>query len=133
MDNTICYLNTDLVLTSVEELSVLASAFEAEGVPALYVTHAEIGLWYATLNADEQFAEPEPSIAAMLTAIESLEIPLRSVWNGCSLREFNIGYDCGAEPWSFNQGLSTALLGRITAARAALRITLYPDRTPSDT
>jgi hypothetical protein len=47
---------------------------------------------------------------------------------GCSRREFNIGYDCGREPWAFNQVLSAQLLSRIAAARASLRVTLYPDR-----
>jgi hypothetical protein len=39
---------------------------------------------------------------------------------------FNIGYDCGAEPWAFNQGLTAELLGRMAATGASLRITLYP-------
>ncbi len=43
-------------------------------------------------------------------------------------REFNIGYDCGAEPWAFNQGLSAHLLGRMATAGASLRVTIYPDR-----
>ncbi len=132
MDNTICYLNTDLDLTSADDLSGLATALEAQGVRALHVAHADNGLWLARFETDEQFAEPESSIAAMLSAIESLEKPLRLIWDGCSLREFNIGYDCGAEPWAFNQGLSTALLGRIAAAGATLRITLYPDRPPTE-
>jgi hypothetical protein len=64
----------------------------------------------------------------MLAIVESLNEPIRSLWDRCTRREFNIGYDCGAEPWAFNQGLSTALLGRLAAAGASLRITLYPDR-----
>jgi hypothetical protein len=72
--------------------------------------------------------EPEPNIATVLAAVESLAPPLRAVWSGCSLREFNIGYDCGREPWAFNQGLSAEVLGRIAAVGASLRWTLYPDR-----
>ncbi len=64
----------------------------------------------------------------MQAVIESLVPPLRSVWAGCSQREFNIGYDCGLEPWAFNQGLSADLLGRMAKAGASLRVTLYPDR-----
>ena len=44
------------------------------------------------------------------------------------LREFNIGYDCGEEPWAFNQGLSAETLRRVAAVKASLRWTLYPDR-----
>ena len=132
MDDTIRYLNTDLDLTSAEDLTALAAALEAQGVFPLHVTHGEDGLWYATLEADEAYEEaheePEPHIAAMLAAVESLPEPLRIVWSGCTQREFNIGYDCGDKPWAFNQGLSSHLLGRMAAAKASLRITIYPPR-----
>jgi hypothetical protein len=62
----------------------------------------------------------------MIAVVESLAESLRAVWAGCTLREFNIGYDCGDRPWAFEQGLSTGLLGRIAAVGASLRITLYP-------
>ena len=128
MDGLIRYLNTDLDLTSGGDLTALASAFEAGGVFPLHVTNGEDGLWYACFETNEQHAEPEPNIDAMLAVVESLPSWLRSVWAGCSRREFNIGYDCGQEPWAFNQGLSAEVLGRMAAAGASLRVTLYPDR-----
>ena len=126
MDDTICYLNTDLDLTSVEDLSLLAEAFRARGVSPLHVTHREDGLWYATFEVDDQHGEPEPTISAMLAVVESLGESQRAVWSGCTRREFNIGYDFGSKPWAFNQGLSSQLLGRIAAVGAGVRITLYP-------
>jgi hypothetical protein len=130
VNNTICYLNTDLDLISAEDLTVLAAAFEGGGVPPLHVTQGADGLWYATFETSAQFAEPEPNIAAILAIVESLARPLRSLWDECTRREFNIGYDCGDEPWAFNQGLPADLLGRMAAAGASLRVTLYPDREP---
>ncbi len=128
MDNAICYLNTDLDLISADEPKGLASAFVTGGVFALHVARRDDGLWYARFETDESYDEPEPNIAAILNVVDSLTGPLRSAWDGCKLREFNIGYDCGDNPWAFNQGLSAALLGRVAAASASLRITLYPDR-----
>ena len=128
MDGVITYLNTDLDLTSASDLTALAAAFQAARVRALHVTQGEDGLWYACFETDHQHNEPEPTIAAMLVVIESLSPPLQSVWAGCSRREFNIGYDCGPEPWAYNQGLTAELLGRMAAAGASLRVTLYPDR-----
>jgi hypothetical protein len=124
--DTFCYLNTDLDLTSADDLRALGAAFEGQGVSPLYLTHGEDGLWYATFEVYDQHDEPEPTISAMLVAIESLGDPLRAVWSACTRREFNIGYDCGSKPWAFNQALSADLLGRIAAAGASLRITLYP-------
>jgi hypothetical protein len=130
MDSKISYLNTDLDLSSSKDLTELAAAFETAGVFPLHVTHHEDGLWYATFETDDEHDQPEPNIAAMVTVAETLQEPLRSVWSGCARREFNIGYGCGAEPWAFNQGLSSRLLGRIATVGASLRITLYPDREP---
>lgn len=128
MDNTIGYLNTDLDLACRDELTELAKAFEVAGVSPLHVTKGEVSVWYATFETDEQHTEPESNISQMLTIIESLAEPLRSIWTRCTQREFNIGYDCGADPWAFNQGLSTELIRRIANAGASIRITLYPDR-----
>ncbi len=128
LDGVIAYLNTDLDLTSRDDLTALAAAFEAGGVRPVHVTQGEDGLWYAMFETAERHSEPEPNIAATLAVIESLAAPLRSVWAGCTRREFNIGYDCGLGPWAFNQALSAELLGRIAAADASLRVTLYPDR-----
>jgi hypothetical protein len=130
MDGKTCYLNTDLDLTSSDDLTPLAALFQTRGVFPLHVTHGEDGLWYATLEVLGQHAEPEPNIAVMVAVAESLDEPHRSVWLRCAQREFNIGYDCGAEPWAFNQGLSSGLLGRIAAVGASLRVTLYPYREP---
>ena len=130
MAKSITYLNTDLDLVSANDLTALGAAFKAAGVRPLHVTPVDDKGWYACFETDEQHTEPEPNIAAMLAVVESLSPPLRSAWAGCSKREFNIGYDCGLEPWSFNQGLSAELLGRMAAAGACLRVTLYPDRDP---
>lgn len=130
MDGVIFYLNTDLDLTSADDLTALAAAFQAGGVFPLHVTRGEDGLWYACFETEEQHTEPEPNIAAMLAVVETLAPPFRAVWAGCSRREFNIGYDCGLEPWAYNQGLSAELLGRMAAVGASLRWTLYPDREP---
>jgi hypothetical protein len=128
MDNTIRYLNTDLDLVCSNDLTELANAFDVRGAFPLHVTKEGDGKWYATFETNKPHTEPEPNISQMLAIIESLAEPHRSLWMRCTLREFNIGYDCGAEPWAFNQGLSTDLLGRIAAVGASLRITLYPDR-----
>ena len=120
------YLNTDLDLNSPNVLTTLATALENESLQPLHVTRVQDDHWYATFETTEMYDEPEPNIASMLDAVESLDEPLREIWNSCVRREFNIGYDCGSEPWAFNHGLSNQLLRRVSEAGASLRITLYP-------
>ncbi len=126
MDNTICYLNTDLDLISAGDLTALAVALEAGGVPPLHITRGEDGLWHASCETAEQFGEPEGNIAAILVVVESLGEGPRAGWSACTRREFNVGFDCGDKPWAYTQWLSNELLGRMAAVGASLRITLYP-------
>jgi hypothetical protein len=130
MDGVTRYLNTDLDLTSADDLTALAAAFEVRGFALMRpVTQLNDGQWFCGFSMGGMwYDEPEPNIAAMLTVIEALDPPLRSAWLACSLRMFDIGYNCGQEPFGFNQGLSTEILGRMAAAGASLRVTLYPDR-----
>jgi hypothetical protein len=119
------YRNTDLEVTSPSDLQLLADALTAQGVLQLAVVSGDDGEWHATFETETVFSEPETNIVAMLDAIESLPSPIRAMWNECSKREFNVGYDCGLEPPSFTQALSESTLGRIAALGATLRLTLY--------
>jgi hypothetical protein len=120
------YLNTDLDLVAPQSLHSLANSLEAQGVFPLHVDLRDDQLWYATLETERQFAEPEPNVVALLTAIESLDPQSRSQWAACTTREFNIGYHCGDEPQACNHGLTPATLARMAVLEVYLRITLYP-------
>lgn len=109
MDGVISYMNTALDLFSAEDLTKRAAAFEAGGLVLLHVRRDSDDRWFACFECDQDHTEPESAIAAMLAMIESLQPPLLTVWQNCSVREFNIGHDCGQEPCAYNQGLSTAL------------------------
>lgn len=122
------YLNTDLDLVAPTSLALLIAHLESCGVSPLQPTLGDDSNWYVTFETDDTFVEPCSNIAAMLTAIESAVGDAQQCWNTCTKREFNVGYDCGDEPWSFNQGLSNDTLRRIAASGATLRVTLYPLR-----
>ncbi|MEQ1852611.1 MAG: hypothetical protein ABMA01_13605 [Chthoniobacteraceae bacterium] len=123
------YLNTDLDLVAERNLDALTAALRSQGVSPLHNEPRDDGHWYATLETEEPFDRPEPNITALLTAIETLDQPSRELWSACTSREFNIGYDCGDEPWAFNHALSAPTLARIAALGISLRITLYPAAT----
>ncbi len=127
--STISYLNTDLDLVAAHDFALLTNALSERGVDPLGgVQEGDDGQWYAVLETRDypQPNEPEVTIRVMLDAIEAIDGPAKTLWAACSKREFNIGYDCGDEPWAFNNGLSHATLSRIATLGASLRITLYP-------
>ena len=123
------YLNTDLDLVCDVDPAVIAAEFEARGL-GVVVTPGDDGRWYVICE-DGNDTEPEPNISRLLDAIESLSEAARALWQRCSKREFDIGYDCGDDPWSFNQGISNETLRRMAACGAGLRITIYPQRPES--
>lgn len=122
------YLNTDLDLVAAEDLSPLAASFQASGFWSLQCDRGLDGNWYATFETEESYEGPDANIEAMLAVIESLSGPTRAIWQSCTKRELNIGYDCGSDPWAFNNGLTCQTLRRIAGCGASLRITIYPER-----
>ena len=120
------YLNTDLDLVSTADLTALAADLEARGLDSLHVDRQEDSQWIAIFESSAGYDQPETTILMLLDVIESLDEPSRRAWWECTKREFNIGYDCGSEPWAFNQALSNQTLLRMANAGAGLRITLYP-------
>lgn len=135
MDGMTHYLTTDLDLYSGEELGSLAAELDRRGFAIARPLSELSNEWFCgfSLRSDEQYEEPEPQIVAMLAIIEALDPPARSVWAGCSVRMFDIGYDCGREPFFIRQELSTGTLARLTAVGATLRVTLYADPEASPT
>jgi hypothetical protein len=136
MPRTIRYLNTDLDLKSDHDLDPVVAALSTRGVAALYPAQfaGERGGWGVTFESatSTMSAEPEVDLAVLLAAVEALPPAARAAWDAATLREFNLGYDCGDEPWAFNNGLSVATLRRIAGAGATLRITMYPARDEDD-
>ncbi len=124
------YLNTDLDLVAPFDLEPLAQAISARGGFTLQVSARDNASWCATLEAEADFLSPEPTIVALLAAIEGLETDARRSWTSCTHREFNIGYDCGDEPWAFTNELTAATISRMAALNVSLRITLYPAESP---
>ena len=123
------YLNTDLDVESTENISELVKFLKDKGIRPLHFdeTIPDEVLEKVIFETDEtQHTEPEANIAEMLAAIESLPFSLRSVWDRCTLKEFNVGYDC-SKKWAFYQSFSAALLRRIVTAGATLGFTYYPE------
>ena len=109
---------------------MLATEIESHDLVAL-VNPGDDGLFYVMCE-DNNDTEPEPNIKRLLDAVDALSDGARELWARCSKREFNVGYDCGDEPWAFNQGLSNDVLRRMADCGASFRITLYPHRPDND-
>lgn len=126
-DGVIRYLNTDLDLCSSEDLTPLATLFTLCGLWQNHLIQEEDGNWFAIFEAGCCGADPEQTITMLLDVIEALVPEYKAMWSRCTVKEFNIGYQCGTEPRPFTQGVSSEVVTRMAAVNASLRITLYPD------
>lgn len=126
-DGVIRYLNTDLDLRSEEDLTPLATLFTSCGLWQNHLIQEEDGNWFAIFEAGCCGAEPEQTITMLLDVIEALAPEYKAIWSRCTVKEFNLGYQCGTEPRPFTQGVSSEVVARMAAVNASLRITLYSD------
>ena len=130
--NSIHFLNADLDLEAGFDLGPLTGALSARGLFTLHCWERSEGIWEATCESsrDTLSENAETTILELLESIENLDAESRKAWLGCSRREFNLGYDCGDEPWAFNNAVSVESLARMAALGIAMRMTIYPVRPP---
>ena len=130
--NSIHFLNADLDLEAGFDLGPLTAALSARGLFTLHCWERSDGKWEATCESSrETLAEDaETTIRELLESIENLDADSRKAWEGCIRREFNLGYDCGDEPWAINHAVSVESLTRMASLGIAMRITIYPVTPP---
>jgi hypothetical protein len=90
--------------------------------------------WRFQAGGEGPYDGPEPEIAALLAAVEALDLPARAAWASCSRRVFGLAYDFGTRPFSVRHDLSAGTLARLAAVGATLRITLSsdPETSPAE-
>jgi len=125
------YLNTDLELASSRSLGPLIAQLSERGVFVLSETRPSLDECWICLETERSYSDLSSNIAAFLDVIEDLPPREWELWNACSLREFNVGYEC-AETWAFGDGIAAQVLQRIALAGATFRLTLYPAEPESD-
>ncbi|OQX12801.1 MAG: hypothetical protein BWK73_13885 [Thiothrix lacustris] len=125
------YLNTDLDLVAGQDLTPLLQALEASGLYSLHAGVGDDGSWYATLEVNEKMTDealhlrqPELTIVAMLDAIETLNASARAIWDACTTKTLDIGYQCGE--LRIKNGLTNPNLTRLTVLGMDVAISLYP-------
>lgn len=119
------YLNTDLDVVSAGSPRALERQLAKLNMIALR-SERQDGLWYSIFETDGCQASPSATITVMLDALESLTGAALECWRMARSRDFNIGYDCGSQPWGFTSRLPAGLLKRVAAVNANVVVTLYP-------
>jgi len=120
------YLNTDLELTSSENLSALAAFLQKKRWSVHHNDWLSEGCWLSTFEHSlGHRGGPDEAARLMLKALEHLPETLMPSWTGCSARNFNIGYQSGAGGRPIEQTLSNEVLKRIAAIGGSITVTIY--------
>ena len=123
------FINVDLEIESRDSLQSIADSFGQD------VSVLGCGKWgnhyQAAFEVAGSFGDPDSMINYFCMLVESLDKNERLSWNNAFLKEFNIGYESGAEPRSYESSLRSETISRIHSVGASIKITIYPPEEAS--
>ena len=118
------HINTDLELESLEDLAPIVESFGSD-VAVLF--HGEaMGHHRASFEVAGLAADPEALLNHFCMFAEALPEPARAIWDRCSKKVFDIGYESGTDAPAFRSELRAQTVNRVAALGASIVVTIYP-------
>ena len=130
----ITYLNSDLELKSTSSFDDLNKFLDEDGAWSLhYDQDCDQGKtrgWHGIYEIDNHYDTPNETLKEFLSLLLKMDEKSESQWNKCSIREFDIGYECGKEPRTYKNEIPCSILETLTELNIGLRITIYSGEPP---
>jgi len=120
------YINVDLDVVGATDLAALGVFFDAHA-DLLHCGKEDGGQWMLTVEAAGSGLSEDVNrdIDGILGVIEQLDDVSRNLWDRCTTREFNLGFECG-ETRAHNTRITQRNIRRIADAGCTISVTLYP-------
>jgi hypothetical protein len=118
------YLNTDLQIESLADLTIIVEEL-GEEMFVLFNGQAR-GYNMVSFETNDSHSSADETINHFCLLIENLSPQARIVWDGCVVREFDIGYQGGDSGNSFRSELRAMTVKRVAALDAHITVTIYP-------
>ena len=119
------YANTDLELVSASGVPELISDFKKHSNVMSYVK-GDDGNWYANIEAsNDNKTIADDDIFSLINIVKMLGSKSLSQWNGCKIRNINIGFECG-ETWAYQHRLSSDSIMLAASVNSSISVTMYP-------
>ena len=128
------YINTDFDLKSHSPFDSLCAEL-ASSCTVLHYTFGDDGNWHSIVESfypEDDYTYPRTAamdIRLILQALAGLSEQARMEFDNCSMREFNIGFDCW-DTWSYVHSLPVEIIRDMAHLSCTLAVTLYPARDP---
>ena len=117
------FLNVDLEVRGPNDLQPLVDDF-GDDVINLHAGRVH-DHYLATFEAPET-ADANELIFYFCHLLESLGSEARRIWDEASLKVFDIGYEAGLGPTSYQSTLRPETIAAVARVGAAIRVTVYP-------
>ncbi len=122
--SNIRYLNVDLLINSKEDLTPIVDSF-GEDVIALY--NGEWGAHYrANFEIAGSHAASNEDISYFCSLVDGLEGEAKKLWDNALSKEFDIGFEPGSGPESYNTEIKPSIVKRVADIGASISLTIYP-------
>ncbi|MFK7789093.1 MAG: hypothetical protein AB8C95_06285 [Phycisphaeraceae bacterium] len=123
-NNLITFRNVDLEIESREPIDKIIEDF-GENVMVLY-HRAEPKRHFASFEMAHTDGDAETIVGVFCTLIYGLEEEARQQWDACVTRNFDIGYESGEAPHSYQSILHHETIEAVAEIGGAIVITIYP-------
>ena len=122
------FYNVDLELKSRRSLVALADEFERMKAFILR-NHWYSGRYYLNLETDGCSDKIDATIKGLAKLVEDLSPQGKTLWNSCTVRDFNIGVACSGTRSTGYLRLKAESLAIIAKLDATVAVTVYPKRS----
>jgi hypothetical protein len=118
------FLNVDLDVRSREGLEELVAAFGGHDLYCGKVVRS----YLASFEVHVRSRRVEPTIRALVRRAASLRGRAKELWEKASHRDFNIGFQAGEGPHSYEAVISNETLQAVAALGGRIVVTIYGAR-----
>jgi hypothetical protein len=122
------FINVDLEVCGRDDLQWLVDEFGGDAIN-LHCGRVQ-GQFLAVFESSSPHGDPNSLIGYFCHLVDNLPTEARAAWDGLFSKVFDIGYDAGVGPKSYESDLRPETITAIAKVGASLRVTIYPPFMP---
>jgi len=121
-----CFLNVDLDIESKYDISPIVRDF-GDRVFILNNEPYSQESYNLSVELNDSWCQQDPEglILSYIELIKNFSDDAKDAWNKAHKKAFDLGYECGFQPYSINNELSANTINAVTSVGASVIFTLY--------
>jgi hypothetical protein len=121
-----CFLNVDLDIESKYDISPIIRDF-GDKVFILNDEPYSEGSYNLSVELNDSWCQQDPEglILGYIELIKNFSDDAKDAWNRAHKKSFDLGYECGFQPYSINNELSNSTINAVASVGASVIFTLY--------